>query len=74
MRSGGKSESRGKAPVEYSRVFHGYLTGLRVEGLLKLVFPSAPLCLWALHEDLEVIFKNADIVIKGKVVPRGKTV
>lgn len=46
MCSGAKSENRGKVAIyiEYSRVLNGYLLGLLVEGLLKLVFPSAPLC------------------------------
>lgn len=57
-----------------SRVFNGYLSGLPVEGVLKLTFPSAPLCHWALHEDSEVTAKNADLVIKGSVVTNGETV
>lgn len=45
-----------------------------MEGVLKLTFPSAPLCHWALHEDSEVTAKNADLVIKGSVVTNGETV
>lgn len=60
--------------VEHSRVFNSCLLGQLVEGLLKLLFPSAPSCHLGFTWRHGGHFKNADVAIRGEVVARGKTV